>query len=259
MFVQRFLARQPIFDAQRAVYGYELLYRSGAENRFTGDAFEVAAASTLDGLLLFGIERLVPGCRAFINCTRDFLLHNIATMLPPDRVVVEILATVHIDDGLIAACRRLKYAGYLLALDDFQDNPAWQPLVNLADFIKVDLLATSRDEQLRMPRAFLSRKIELVAEKVETNEEPCIGRKARCWDPETESPFISATVLRASRVKRSKAKLYFSAVFVAPSFASITTRRATSSGSIAVLSTTTASAARTKGEVVRSLSRRSRS
>jgi c-di-GMP-related signal transduction protein len=178
MFVQRFLARQPIFDAQRAVYGYELLYRSGAENRFTGDAFEVAAASTLDGLLLFGIERLVPGCRAFINCTRDFLLHNIAIMLPPDRVVVEILETVHIDDELIAACRRLKYVGYLLALDDFQDNPAWQPLVNLADFIKVDLLATSHDEQLRMARAFLSRKIELVAEKVETNED---FRRCRDW------------------------------------------------------------------------------
>jgi c-di-GMP-related signal transduction protein len=92
-------------------------------------------------------------------------------MLPPDRVVIEILETVHIDDELIAACRRLKYAGYLLALDDFQDDPAWQPLVSLADFIKVDLLATSNDEQVRMARAFLPRQIHLVAEKVETNED----------------------------------------------------------------------------------------
>jgi c-di-GMP-related signal transduction protein len=169
--LERFLARQPIFDARRAVYGYELLYRSGAENRFTGNELDVAAASTLDGLLLFGIERLVPGCRAFVNCTRDFLLREFSTMLPPDRVVIEILETVHIDDELIAACRRLKYAGYLLGLDDFQDEPAWQPLVSLADFIKVDLLATSHDEQVRMARAFLPRQIHLVAEKVETNED----------------------------------------------------------------------------------------
>lgn len=176
--MERFLARQPIFDSQRAVYGYELLYRSGPENRFTGGEFDAAAASTLDGLLLFGIERLVPGCRAFMNCTRDFLLRDFATMLPRDRVVIEILETVQVDDELIESCRRLKHAGYLLALDDFQDDPAWKPLVNLADFIKVDLLATSHDEQLRMARTFVPRKIHLVAEKVETHDD---FRRCRDW------------------------------------------------------------------------------
>ena len=34
MFVQKFLARQPIFNSQQAVYGYELLYRSGPDNSF---------------------------------------------------------------------------------------------------------------------------------------------------------------------------------------------------------------------------------
>jgi c-di-GMP-related signal transduction protein len=125
--LERFLARQPIFDSRRAVYGYELLYRSGPENRFTGSEFDAAAASTLDGLLLFGIERLVPGCRAFMNCTRDFLLRDFALMLPRDRVVIEILETVQIDDELIESCRRLKHTGYLLALDDFQDDDAWKP------------------------------------------------------------------------------------------------------------------------------------
>jgi hypothetical protein len=31
---KRFLARQPIFNSERAVHGYELLYRSGPKNYY---------------------------------------------------------------------------------------------------------------------------------------------------------------------------------------------------------------------------------
>jgi c-di-GMP-related signal transduction protein len=136
--LKRFLARQPIFNSDRAVYGYELLYRSGAGNYYDAPNVEMASASTADNLLLFGIDRLAPGCRSFINCTRDFLVRDFATMLPKDRVVLEMLETIEIDDEVLAPCRRLKQAGHPLALDDFLDRPEWKPLVALADFIKMD-------------------------------------------------------------------------------------------------------------------------
>ncbi|MGC2269951.1 MAG: HDOD domain-containing protein, partial [Candidatus Acidiferrales bacterium] len=104
----------------------------------------------------------------FINCTRDFLVRDFATMLPKDRVVLEMLETIDIDDEVLAACRRLKQLGYLLALDDFLDHPEWKPLVALADFIKVDFLATSVDDQLRLAREYAPRKIHMLAEKVAT-------------------------------------------------------------------------------------------
>jgi len=176
--LERFLARQPIFNSQRAVYGYELLYRSGPANSFGDAQPDQACASTLDSALLFGIDRLIPGCRAFINCTRDSLLRDFVTILPRDRVVIEILESVQVDAEVIEACRRLKSAGYLLALDDFVDTTAWAPLVDLADFIKVDLIASSPAEQLRLAQAFVPRKIQLVAEKVETHEE---FRRSLAW------------------------------------------------------------------------------
>ena len=95
--LEAILARQPIFNCERAVYGYELLYRSGAENRCNAPSVDMASASSVDSLLLFGIERLTPGCRAFINCTRDFLVRDFATMLPKDRVVLEILESIQMD------------------------------------------------------------------------------------------------------------------------------------------------------------------
>jgi EAL and modified HD-GYP domain-containing signal transduction protein len=169
--VQRFLARQPIFNAARAVYGYELLFRSGPENRYDAVHADVASASTVDNILLFGMERLTPGCRAFLNCTRDFLIRDFATMLPKDRVVLEILETVPMDDEVHDACRRLKEAGYLLALDDFQERPDWKPLVAMADFIKVDLLATSPADQLRLAQSYLPMNIRMIAEKVEAYDD----------------------------------------------------------------------------------------
>jgi c-di-GMP-related signal transduction protein len=54
----------------------------------------MASASTANNLLLFRTERLTPGCRSFINCTCDFLVRDFATMLPKDRVVLEMLETI---------------------------------------------------------------------------------------------------------------------------------------------------------------------
>jgi len=169
--VQRFLARQPIFNSKRVVYGYELLFRSGPENRYSAVQHDMAAASTVDSILLFGIERLTPGCRSFLNCTRDFLIRDFATMIPSDRVVLEILETVTMDEEVLAACVRLKGAGYLLALDDFTDKPDWKPLIRLADFIKVDVLATSPADQLRLAQTYLPMNIRMLAEKVESYDD----------------------------------------------------------------------------------------
>ncbi|MBZ5501656.1 MAG: EAL domain-containing protein [Acidobacteriia bacterium] len=169
--MEKFLARQPIFNSKLGVYGYELLYRAGAENRFFPGQTDVASASAADNLLLFGLDRLTQGRRAFVNCTRDFLLRDYPALLPKDRVVLEILEDVVIDESLLDACRRLKQAGYLLALDDYQESPDWQRLVSLADFIKVDLLATPPAEQLRLARQFAHHNVRLVAEKVETHED----------------------------------------------------------------------------------------
>ena len=169
--MEKFLARQPIFNSERDVYGYELLFRSGPGNFFDGSHPEAAAASAVDSLFLFGIDRLTHGRRAFINCTRDFLLRDFPATLPTDRVVLEVLETVEPDDEIVAACRRLKNMGYLIALDDFQESPAWLPLTELAAFIKVDVLLSSELEQQRLSRTFAKKHLRLVAEKVESYDD----------------------------------------------------------------------------------------
>jgi c-di-GMP-related signal transduction protein len=169
--LQKYLARQPIFNPNRIVFGYELLFRSGPENLFTHAQPDVACASATDSLFLFGIDRLAQGRRVFVNCTREFFIRDFPFMLPKESVVLEVLESVVLDDRLLAACHRLKNAGYLLALDDYRDSPNWRPLLAIADFIKVDLLATPEDEQLRLAKEYSRTEIRLLAEKVESYQD----------------------------------------------------------------------------------------
>jgi c-di-GMP-related signal transduction protein len=166
--VQKFIARQPIFDARKVVYGYELLFRASPENFFTAADPEKASANMVDTMFLFGLDRLAGSSKAFINCTHQLIVRDFVSLLPRDQVVVEVLETVCVDDALLDGCRRLKDAGYLIALDDFIDVPAAKPLLNLADIVKLDVLTTSPVEQHRLVRELGHRGIRMLAEKVES-------------------------------------------------------------------------------------------
>lgn len=152
------------------MFGYELLFRSGVEDYFNSDP-ESAARSTLDSSLLFGINTLCDNRRAFVNCTREVLFKDLITLLPPHQTVAEILETVEPEDRVIAACKRLKAAGYLIALDDFAPNDPRLPLCEFADILKVDVRATRPEERAGLMRRFGSPTCKMLAEKLETPHE----------------------------------------------------------------------------------------
>jgi EAL and modified HD-GYP domain-containing signal transduction protein len=86
-------------------------------------------------------------------------------------VVVEVLETVPPDREVVEACRRLKQAGYTIALDDFVDSPRWAPLLDLADIIKVDFRITPPAERAALVTRYAGRNFQMLAEKVETQGE----------------------------------------------------------------------------------------
>jgi EAL and modified HD-GYP domain-containing signal transduction protein len=169
--LEHFIARQPIFDTRRRVYAYELLFRSGLDNYFDSDDHDQAAASVIaNSNLLFNLSEMTGNTKAFINCTRRVLLEDLMTTLPRQQAVVEVLEDVEPDAELIEACRRLKKQGYTLALDDFVYHQNYEPLLDIADIIKVDFLLSDVDEQERLARVMIPRGIKMLAEKVETHE-----------------------------------------------------------------------------------------
>jgi c-di-GMP-related signal transduction protein len=138
---------------------------------FKTDDPEAAARSTLDTSLLFGLDVLCDGQRAFINCTRDLLLKDCMNLLPSGQSVVEVLETVKPDDLVIAACERLKVAGYTIALDDFVADDPRQPLVPMVDILKIDFARTTVAERAALLKEHKGSRCRMLAEKVETQEE----------------------------------------------------------------------------------------
>jgi EAL and modified HD-GYP domain-containing signal transduction protein len=166
----RYVARQPIFDREEKVFGYELLFRDGLENAFHGDTDE-ASRATLDRSLLMGLDVLCDGRRAFVNCTRDTLIKGLVTLLPSTMTVVEVLESVPADPDVLAACQSLKEAGYLIALDDYVAGDPREALAEMADIIKVEMQLTSEEERVALIKRFGPWRCRMLAEKIETRAE----------------------------------------------------------------------------------------
>ena len=145
-----FVARQPIFDRLQRVYAYELLFRTGlADLCPPADGSEATRHVIEVAWLNLGMKTLVGDKLAFINFTRELLLTGFEAALPPKSTVIEILETVEPDDDVVLACRRLKQNGYVLALDDFVYRPGLEPLMEIADVIKIGFGECDPEEQWR--------------------------------------------------------------------------------------------------------------
>jgi c-di-GMP-related signal transduction protein len=164
-----FVARQPIFTKRQKLFAYELLFRDSYENACTcADGDQATSDVICNSFFAIGMDILTGGKRAFINFTENLLRREIPLLLPKEVVVVEILETVEPTPALLAACVKLKQAGYLLALDDFVFQTEFIPLLDICDIIKVDFLTTIGHDRKKIMHDIGERNIKFLAEKVET-------------------------------------------------------------------------------------------
>ena len=166
------VGRQPILDKYNRTVAYELLFRSGTRNSFDGsDGSAASTAVITNSFLTIGCNRVLGVKRGFINFTRALLLGDYAFLLPKDRVVIEVLEDVEPDAEVVEACRKLREAGYSIALDDITPANACSPLLAHADYAKLDWLALEAGDIRPLCARFRDRGITLLAEKVESKED----------------------------------------------------------------------------------------
>ncbi len=166
-----YVARQPIFDKNRKVFAYELLFRHSMENYMPKVDGDSATSSVLSSSFLnLGLESLSGGRNVFINFTKNLILNLIPLMFPAKDTIVEILETIEPTPDVIEACKTLKKKGYTLALDDYVFDSVHNAFLEVADIVKVDFMGVSLDE-IRNKVSGLPSRIRLLAEKIETWEE----------------------------------------------------------------------------------------
>jgi len=167
-----YVARQPIFNQEKKIFGYELLFRDSMNNVFSGIDGNTATSEVLSNSFFnIGIEKLIGNGVAFINFTRDLLINQLPQLFPSEQLVIEVLEDVEPEQIVIDSCKELSQKGYSIALDDFFYNKEMEPLIAIANIIKFDFRATPPGELTGIINAFKKYDIKLLAEKVETNEE----------------------------------------------------------------------------------------
>ncbi len=167
-----YIARQPIFNKEMKVYGYELLFRSDAmATTFCDSNATVATASVISGLFETGIRKIVDGTKAFINFDYDFILSDTIELIHPNTLVIEVLETVNADMRIAERLVELQKKGYKIALDDFVEDYDEYKLVPISNIIKIDIIETPLCEiGTTILKAKAQHKM-LLAEKIETEQE----------------------------------------------------------------------------------------
>src|SRR6202161_1544691 len=149
--LEKFIARQPIFDDKLKLFGYELLFRASSENVFR--PYKAASEILIvDSTSLFGLQSLTGHAKAFVNLDLLALQRGTARLLPPNQIVLEILESITPTKEVVQLCAELCNEGYTLALDDYVGHPKWEPLLPLAKFLKVALRACAPPARACSPK-----------------------------------------------------------------------------------------------------------
>jgi EAL and modified HD-GYP domain-containing signal transduction protein len=133
------LARLPVFDDKRRLWGYEL-FRVGGATAHGDSVNKESAATILAKSAYIGLQNMLErGKKIVLDFTAKGLLDDLPYVLPPLSAVVQVDETVLATPDVIAALKRLKTEGFLVAVDRFTGSPDGDPLYRIADIISLSV------------------------------------------------------------------------------------------------------------------------
>jgi len=165
------LGRQPILNRSLDLVGYELLFRPllGPISSYDGDI--ATTQVILNTFSEIGLKNLVGDTSGFINFTRSFLTGSLPIPFPPNQTVLEVLEDILLDRQLVDALVETRRRGFTIALDDIVSLNRIQPVLGIAQIVKVDLPKAPKNDLAWMVKVLRENGIYPLAEKVETQEE----------------------------------------------------------------------------------------
>ena len=165
------VARHPILDLRGRVHAYELLFRERREQNGNEQPVARAVAETAAFFALqkpSELKKLTGKMMAFVSCRLEDLSVQLAQTLPATLTVLEIPGSLEMPPELIAVCQQLKAEGFRFALDNFKWLPPFKPLLELADYVKVDFDRISKEERRELFEQVRGKPISMLAKNIDT-------------------------------------------------------------------------------------------
>ena len=167
-----YVGRQAIFNAKKEVVAYELLFRDGLLNYCSQEDSETATTDVIvNSLLNIGLNMITGKKKATIKFSHSMLKNDKLMALGPDKMAIEMIDSIEPTAEMISNCCHLKQRGYELIIGNFSDNPAWLPIIDIADIVKIDFKATSGVSHKALAERFAAKGIKLLTKKIESAEE----------------------------------------------------------------------------------------
>lgn len=172
-----YIARQPVFDDNLNVWGYELLYRDKgrANTAVFSDELE-ATMRVLSNFSLCGAHSNGSN-RVLVNFAPEAISKQIPLILPPDSSVIQINGDVEATQELMDLLKKMQAEGYTIALDDFEAEQINSELLQLADMLVVDTLGKSREDLEKIVSQLHDEDVLLVAKRIEEYREYVLARE----------------------------------------------------------------------------------
>ena len=171
-----FLGRQPIVDAEREVFGFELLYRGGPDQATAFDDPDAATRGVMERVVLqWGMEHVVGHRFGLINASASLVVNGLHLAMPAEGMIIEVREVEPFDSDTVAALVEARHAGYHFALDNVSrlGDLEHSELLPLASIVKIELTTAHHAEIERLVRVARERSpgVLVIAEKVETADD----------------------------------------------------------------------------------------
>lgn len=167
------LARQAILDRDQQMHAYELLFRGHRTNEAGPITDDLAATASVINHTFsdLGLEAVLGPYLGFLNVDAKLLHSELIEILPPSKVVLELLETIEITEDIVMRCAMLKQMGFTLALDDVVClNEAQAGLLKYIDIVKIDVFDMSKDDLRDLVLSLRRWPVKLLAEKIDTQD-----------------------------------------------------------------------------------------
>src|SRR5579862_7204976 len=161
-----YVGRQPVLDARGRTVGYELLCRR--RGLPSGPLREAGPPAPGPDLVLFGLERLVPGRLAFVPVPLEGLADGFHLAFPADRLVLEVPEAGPTDRFTVELLQDARARGYRVALADYCPGIR-DSLLGVADLVMADVRVTPPHRLQGVVPELRRRGVRVVATHVESH------------------------------------------------------------------------------------------
>lgn len=174
-----YMVRQPIVDQKQKVVAYEILYHEDVNVAYNQK--EASAANAVSELLTqLGNETYLDGKKVFITFTPNLLMQNVPRMFASTSLIIQIEDNVLVHPLAQKIIYRYKAQGYPIAIRGFEFNSRYFSMLDVVDYIKIDLRSMSNPSLPNIVNMAKSFKKQVIGYNIDTPEALQFATKIGC-------------------------------------------------------------------------------